>query len=410
MASLKQLNEQRAELIYQQKDLHERANKENRDFTNDENEQWNKIETDLASIRGKIEKEEQLRRNLASISDEEIENRGGHRAPKEEQPKYADTFRKLMSGKTFHALTPEERSMAMENRGTDPQSTSPDTAGGYLIPETWSNRLIETMQAYGTLLGVASIDRPSQGGTVRYPTRNGTAETGRWVAENAQRVTSDTSFGEMTLGDHEVTSDIIRISMALAQDNNYNLEGRLTGYLGRRIGVTVGEALTVGDGVGKPRGVVLDATAGATTAAVDALTFQELIDLEHSLDPAYRNGGGNVRFMFNDNTLAAIKKLQLGSSDSRPLWTPSYREGEPDRVLGYQYVINQAMADLGASAVPVIFGDFSEYQIKMARDIFFTIFREKYMDFMQYGYMANARVDGRLLDPQAVKKLTNAAA
>lgn len=401
--------EKRAELIYQQKDLHQRSVKEDRDFTPDEQEQWDKIESDLVSVRGKIEKEEQLRRNLAEISDDEMDRRG-NRVPEQKKPVYADVFRKLAGGRRFSSLTTEERALALEKRGTDPQSVGTDSLGGYLVPETWSDRLITTMKEYGTLLGVASIDRPSQGGTVRYPTHDGTAETGRWIAENAQRLTKDTSFGEVTLADHEVTSDIIRISAALAQDNNYNLEGVLTSLLARRIGVTMGEAMTVGDGVGKPRGVVLDATAGTTTTAVDALTFDELMDLEHSLDPAYRNAGRNVRFMMNDSTLSAIKKLSFGTNDARPLWIPSFREGEPDRILGYQYVINQAMADLGATNVPVLFGDFAEYQVKMARDITLFIFREKYMDFNQIGYMSNARVDGRLLDTSAVKKLTNAAA
>ena len=403
MASIKALNEKRAGLIELQKDLHKRAQSDgDRAFKADEQEQWDQIESDLADIRRQIQNEEAFRRNLA-----EAEGEPAPRGEKREAASYDVAFRKMLGG-GVRSLNAEERKLVAEKRGTDPQSTSPDTAGGYLIPETWDGRLIETLQAYGTLLGVATIDRPTTGGTHRYPTRNGTAETGRWVAENAQRITADTAFGEITLGDHEVTSDIIRISAALAQDNAYNLEGRLTGYMGRRIGVTMGEAMTVGDGTGKPRGVVLDATAGTTTTAVDAITFDELIDLEHSLDPAYR-AGGNGRFMFNDATLAAIKKLSFGSADARPLWIPSFRDGEPDRILGYEYIINQAMADLGASAVPVLFGDFSEYQVKMARDITMFIFREKFMDFNQIGYMANARVDGRLLDVQAVKKLTNAA-
>lgn len=43
------------------------------------------------------------------------------------------------------------------------------------------------------------------------------------------------------------------------------------------------------------------------------MTYDDLVELEHSLDPAYREGG-RCSFMFADTTLKAIKKLKDGKA------------------------------------------------------------------------------------------------
>ena len=48
-------------------------------------------------------------------------------------------------------------------------------------------------------------------------------------------------------------------------------------------------------------GIVTNSAAGVTAASATAVTADEIIDLVHSVDPAYRVG--NAAFMMNDSIL-----------------------------------------------------------------------------------------------------------
>src|SRR5690606_20919331 len=149
-------------------------------------------------------------------------------------------------------------------------------------------------------------------------------------------------------------------------------------------------------GVGQPTGIVTAATVGANADAAAAITFDELIDLEHSVDPAYRQAG-RCRFMFHDSTLKAIKKLK--DDQNRPLWLPGVAVREPDTVLGYAYSINQQMPVLAAEAKAVLYGDFSRYLIRDVLAVSLSrLTGSKYTEKGQVGFLAFSRHDGNLID------------
>jgi HK97 family phage major capsid protein len=72
--------------------------------------------------------------------------------------------------------------------------------------------------------------------------------------------------------------------------------------------------------------------------------------------------------------------------------------GQPDTIEGHQFVINPSMADIGASAKSVLFGDFKKYFVRIAKDAQMVVFNEKYMDYFQVGYTGYMRFDGKMID------------
>lgn len=406
--TIKQLKEKRLSLIEQQKDLHKRVSGENREMTADESQQWDRIEADLKGIRDNIEREETLRRNLAEVEDT-VERHADETGTKPNLD-YAKTFFRAMRF-GMNALSTDERQLMQQNfhqekRGTNPQAAGTDNLGGYLVPEGFGDELITTMALWGGMLDVCRLIRTASGNALPYPTLNDTATSGTLLAENAANAVSDVTLGVKTLNAYKYTGGIVKMSLELLQDEAIRLEDELGPIFARRMGVKFNTDLTSGDGSSKPTGILTSATSGKTSAAVAAVTRGELVDLMHSVDPAYRP---NSRWMFNDATLAAIKKLSFGSSDDRPLWQASVREGAPDTLEGRPYTINQQMPDLGATNTPILFGDFGMFYIRIVRDMTMFQFREKYMDAFQIGYTAFMRGDGLLMDTAAVKKLTNAA-
>ncbi len=156
-------------------------------------------------------------------------------------------------------------------------------------------------------------------------------------------------------------------------------------------------------------------TAANATSQVTAITYASIIDLIHSVDPAYR-AIGNCRFMMNDASVKVIRKIVDGSS--RPIFVPGYdntsgalANSAPDTLCGYPITINQDVAVMAASAKSVAFGDFSYYYIRDAMEISMFRFTDSaYTKLGQVGFLAWMRSGGNLIDVGgAVKLFINAA-
>jgi HK97 family phage major capsid protein len=200
-----------------------------------------------------------------------------------------------------------------------------------------------------------------------------------------------------------------QLTWEFIQDEDVSFVSRhLAEAFGESSGRALNKALTDGDGSRKPTGI-LDATNGASVgkelASQTAITKVEVIDLIHSVDPAYRTGP-NVAFMFHDNILAAIRKLDFGTTDDEPIWQPSYREGEPDRILGYRYVINQDFpSTIVQSNKIAAFGDWSKYVVRQVQDFQLLRLNERFADQLSTGFLGWLRIDGKLLQSAAIKLL-----
>jgi HK97 family phage major capsid protein len=144
-------------------------------------------------------------------------------------------------------------------------------------------------------------------------------------------------------------------------------------------------------------GVVVASGEGSVGAGY-AVTADEVIALVHSVDPAYRT---NARFMFHDAQLAQLRllKFSIGSDQVAYMWQPSLQAGNPDRLLGYPYTVNQSMTSvLTVNEKAILFGDFSKYVIRDVAEIRLRRLEELYAGTDQVGFIAFMRSDGNLLD------------
>lgn len=276
------------------------------------------------------------------------------------------------------------------------QSVGTDTAGGYTVPEGFVARLEEALLAVGGMLEVADVFSTSTGNALPFPTENDTAQKGAIIAENTEITTQqDLVFGQLIMDAYMYHSKIIRVSFQLLQDSAFDIDGLIARKLAERIGRIWNEHFTTGTGSSQPKGIVVASTLGVTAAAVAAVTADELIDLEHSVDPAYRVAPG-VGWMFADATLKAIKKLKDG--DSRYLWLPGLAVKEPDTILQYPFKINQDMPAMTTGLKSIIFGDLKKYLVRRVLGFQLMRLAERYAEFLQVGFIGYARADGDLLD------------
>ena len=111
--------------------------------------------------------------------------------------------------------------------------------------------------------------------------------------------------------------------------------------------------------------------------------------------------------MFNDSTLAEIKKIVIpqysGDTVGRPLWQAGLANGAPNTIDGDPYTINQAMATADAdspnsSDKAILYGDFSKYLIRDVRDVTLIRLDERYAELGVVAFLAFSRHDGDLLN------------
>jgi HK97 family phage major capsid protein len=179
------------------------------------------------------------------------------------------------------------------------------------------------------------------------------------------------------------------------------MESLLGELIGERLGRIANNKLTTGSGSSDVEGIVTNSAVGKTAAAVAAVTADEIIDLVHSVDPAYRNSPSTA-IMMNDSTLAAVRKLKDGNGNY--LWQMgNYQAGVPQNLLGYNVVVNQAMDSLGTGNKVMLFGDMSKFYVRKVGAPSIYVARERFAP--DYGILGYIRFDGVLSNTAALKHL-----
>jgi len=287
--------------------------------------------------------------------------------------------------------------------------------GGYTVQTDIVASVTEALKDFGGMREVAEVFQTESGNPMNFPTSDGTSEVGELVPENTSATALDASFGTVGLNVYKFSSKIITVPFELLQDSSVNIEAFLANRLSTRLGRIQNQYFTTGTGASQPRGIVTGAASGkvGATGQTGTVTYDDLVDLEHSVDPAYRKRG-KTRFMFHDNTLAVLRKLK--DQQGRPIFLPGYYDngiamGIPDTLLGRPFTINQDVATMAANAKSILFGDFTNYKIRDAMQI--TLFRftdSVYTSKGQVGFLCWMRSGGNLIDTGGpVKYYANSA-
>jgi HK97 family phage major capsid protein len=306
-------------------------------------------------------------------------------------------------------MKPEERALLKAATEERAQGTG-TTAGGYTIPTDLANELVKSLAAWGPMLdpGVTRQIVTAAGNTIYWPTVNDTSTVGVRLAENTAATSEgDVTFGQKQLDAYKYSSGPILVSSELLQDSAFDIGAILNDLMGERIARKVNTDLTTGDGSGDPNGIVTATSAGKTTAGVAAVTADEIIDFYHSIDPAYRSLP-SFRFMFNDSTLQAIRKLKDGQN--RYLIDGLRDNAASINLAGISvpYSVNQAMASMATGAKFMLAGAFDKYIVRRVREFVVRRSDELYLTSDQSVFVGFARFDGDLMDTGAVKHMKNA--
>ena len=386
------------------------------------NREFDAMMADFDRLQGQVDREERLARMQVALNapDPRRPNAAGSAKGTDsgDAPTYRDAFHQyLRSRGVLGDMAPEARAVLERGHTQDrlpaeqrAQTAGTATAGGFTVPTELQTILIRSMVAWGPMYdeNLCTTLITTSGNQLPMPTIDDTAKTVSVTAEGVSLTDTggkDAVFGQKQLDAFSFNTEWLRVSYELVNDSIFAMEELLGDMLGERLGRRANLELTIGSGVNAPNGIVTAASLGKTAASATALTWEEVMDLEHSVDPAYR-AGPKVRYMFHDLTLLALRKLKDGQGNF--LWQAGdVKGGIPAMFNNRQYSINQQMPVLGATNRVMLFGDFGKYFVrKVGQPIIGALTaKDSWPGFSVAGYM---RLDGELSDTSAVKYLRNA--
>jgi len=396
MGKLKELREARATVFAAIDEL--RKATDGREMTAEEQQRWDTLLADYDKTDRKVEQEERFEELERRQAEQTYERR--HAAEGNDDPaEYRSAFVEyLLKGE--NGVSAENRRLFEERAGIT------GLAGGVLVPSTLATSIEKALKTYGGMLEAGSVFSTSTGGDLIMPTVNDTTSKATVVAEYQKSTQKAPSFSSETLKAYTYRTPIVPVSLELLQDNSFDLESLLSDLLAESFGRGMNEDLTVGDGKGKPKGIIEWATASDATPSASAIKLDDLIDLIRSVDSAYARNG---RFMFNRNTLYSLVKIK--DTTGRYIWQEGAKDGTPPTLFAKPYTLNDDMPDIAAGKASVLFGDFSKFKIRMVKDFRVIRLNELLAEYLSIGIFGFARLDGLLLNAgtHPIKKLVHAA-
>jgi HK97 family phage major capsid protein len=417
---LKKIQEKRAGAVDEMVGLRSLVDKEDRTMTSEEHEKWDRCNDVVTQCDKDLDQENRL----AEIQQRKATEFQPGREPTDTETPSEERIRALSAwaraGSKNVQLTEEDKQLMKRHgmssrRGDDTvdlrmSSRPPRTVtearaqsalngglGGYTCQDTMVQNLEAATLAYGGLRQEAQIIRTADGNDLKWPTFDDTSNEGEIVGENASVGTAtDLSFGQAVWKAYKFSSKIFKVPTELLEDSSFNIDMLVGDAAGERIGRRQARAWISGTGANEPEGILVGGTLGKTAAAVDDFTGDEIIDLAHSVDPSYRDGG-MAQFLLNDLILKQVRLLK--DSEGRYLWVPGLRDGVTDLIYGYRYRIDQNMPSTMTTGTKVMaFGDLSKYKIRDVASVRFARLVERYVENDQVGYVMFWRADGGLLD------------
>lgn len=301
------------------------------------------------------------------------------------------------------------RGLTLEGKA---MSTAVAADGGYLVDPQTADTIRSMLVATSSLRAIANVVQVE---AVSFDVLIDRSEVGSgWATETGSITeTATPTMERISIKLHELSA-MPKASQRLLDDSAFDVEGWLAGKIATRFIRAEAAAFINGDGVDKPKGILLPAkvanaswTWGSlgyvpTGAAADFATTNAsdcIVNLVYALGADYRANGA---FIMNSKTAGAVRKMK--DADGRFMWGDSLQAGEPARLMGYPVLVCEDMPDVAANAYPIAFGDFkSAYTIAERPDL--RILRDPFSAKPHVLFYASKRVGGDVTDYAAIKLL-----
>lgn len=240
--------------------------------------------------------------------------------------------------------------------------------------------VIERIQAFSNGLSKMSKLVTEGGNEQHWPKYDGVDEEGALMTAEATDVgdADASAITNVSIGAYTGTTKEMFISRELITDIAFDIVSWVDTHMIRRLGKLLNKYAINGTGTNQPEGIATVAGAGLTAAAQTAVTWQELLKVQESIDDGYLEGYEDEQYGLRTETAgvcyimsrnALFQIMQMADSENRPLWLPGIAAGRPGKIHGYDYIKGYGMDSMVAGKAPIIFGNLKHMMLRMVEDV-----------------------------------------
>ena len=270
-------------------------------------------------------------------------------------------FRAL--GKGAHAFekeAPMEWAMSEEIRD---MGTTPDTAGGFLVPtQVFDQEIIPLLRPRVIAMELGVQELQATGSPVEIPSETSGPAVDA-VAENAANTATDLSFGSLIATPHTAQSYIKASRRFLSM--GAGAESFIRNRMAEEIALTMNQWILKGTGAaGQPTGILNTTGIGSlisgnwaqTTALRDLEILEELVADANALE-----GAGKLGWAMHHRAKRALRTMQTAAAPSLLVGDRVFTAGPETEILGHAYrTTTQLASGSGGGTGELIFGNWEK--------------------------------------------------
>lgn len=338
--NLKQIEERKQELLFEANEIEQSKVTEQRSFTPSEQLRQEAILSEVQKINDKIKSVES--RNLSQRKEE------------------------IIMTNTQNAFETEKRGLEQFLRREDGEEvrsvTTGTTPGSLTIPSTISDYIVEKLSENAPLFSRTQNFTPVSGKLDVL--REKSIGTAGWFGEGQVINLNDFTMEKITLEQKRVGT-AIELSQQLINDSGIDVVGYATKLLTRRLGLTVDNAILIGDKTkGEFEGILNDVTVQENIAASSTgITLDELLVLSNSIHPDYVK---DAVFIVNRQVFNEITQMKDGNGHYH-LVKDVAETGVTYRLFGQPVLISEAMPKMETGNRAVVFANLGEGYATMTK-------------------------------------------
>jgi len=413
MADINDLKRRHNKAIADARALVETAETEDRDFSSEEQEQYNRMTEDAQDLHKRIQRL-QKQQEFPTLDIEKEEARAGKpdiEVTEEDEERAEKVTDKEAEYRMFDLALRGELAPADLRREIRALQVTTDTSGGFTQPPMeFLNRLIQ---------GVDNLVIMRQIGTTKYslpkaeslgaPALSANPADPTWTTElsiGSEDSTMAFSFRELV--PHPLRQ-YIKVSKDLLRKSALDIAGLVADRLAYKTAVVQENAFLNGNGASQPLGIFTASAQGVNTGqdvstgnTTSSITFDGLKEAKYDLNRQYWN---EAVWIFHSDAIKQIDKLKDG--EGRYIWQQSVVASQPDTLLGRPVYFSDYAPNTFSTGeyVGALFAP-RHYWIVDSLDFMLERLDELYAGNNQTGFVANSETDGAPVLEEAFVRVT----
>lgn len=387
----KELTEKKNDLITRAEEVLDKAKMEKRELTEAEAEE-------LAEIRDnvrKIVKSLEIADDFDRMDEKQVKVEEGEPKEMTEEEKMTE-----VEAQETRAFEDYIRGNVLNNRSGDVNLTKGDN--GAIIPTTIANRIIRKVYEISPILERSQKFNVKGNLDLPYYDNDTTSINVAYHTEFTDLESSVGEFKSIQLGGY-LAGALVKISRSLINNSQFDVVAFVVDEMALQIARFIeGELL---NGTNNKVAGLSTLTNAKTAAAANAITSNELIELQSKVKDIYQN---NAIWIMSTATRTAIRELK--SNTGYYLLNEDITAPFGYTLLGKPVYVSDNMPDLEAGKNVVFYGDMTGLATKFSEEINIQVLRERFATQHADAVVGWFEFDSKVQDAQKIAVLKTASA